>query len=324
MTSQTPAAPPDRTHFRAKATAGLNWSIITRGLVGGIVILAASACAVEEDALGSGRTAPVLEEQRVGRVPGARRDGSPQGDATRHPRLPQVLAPVVVTPLRHPLAEFDEQGLVELVRNSPEKLGSLSVGEPNQGRLFNGMPMPEGSFWKVMDRDNSWGTREVVDSVRRAIESVITEYPNSHPLYVGHISRKSGGWLRPHRSHQSGRDVDLGFYYSTGEAWYEKATAETLDRERTWSLLQALITQGNVEYIFLHRDVQNLLLEHVRARADDEAWLEQLFQQAAGNDEALIRHRWGHDTHFHVRFYSERARETSRRAFGLLRRFRKI
>src|SRR5690606_1872403 len=151
-----------------------------------------------------------------------------------------------------------------------------------------------------------------------------------------------------HRSHQSGRDVDLGYYYLDGPRWYAPAVAENLDRPRTWALLMGLLTQGNVEYIFITRNVQELLLEHARSIDVDEAWLAELFDAAApppaskprkaaqsakagrrappapAAPQPVIRHRWGHHTHLHVRFFSDAACETGRRTFQLLRRYRKI
>lgn len=256
------------------------------------------------------------------------------------------LAPIDVVPVSHPLADLDELALADLIRRRTAELGSVSIGQPNRGRLFNAEPMPTGPLWHLEEPEHAFGTRETVESIRRAIERVEADHPGSPPLHIGHISRRSGGWLRPHRSHQSGRDVDLGYYYLEGPRWYAPATAANLDRARTWSLIMGLLTAGNVEYIFITRDVQELLLEHARSLSVDEAWLAELFDAAAPppgskprkakltrkgarsrfvpEPEPLIRHRWGHHTHLHVRFFSDTACETGRRAFHLLRRYRKL
>ena len=73
----------------------------------------------------------------------------------------------------------------------------------------------------------AYGTQETVDYVVAAIHAVRAQYPNVPPLRVNRLSTKDGGYLRPHKSHQNGRDVDLGFYYPTAEPMRER------ERERT-------------------------------------------------------------------------------------------
>lgn len=257
-------------------------------------------------------------------------------------RPTRELPPIDLLPPSHPLAPFDDTALAVLIRQGSAELGSVSVGQPNRGRLLNGVQMPEGPLWRIEEPQNAWGTQETVESIQRAIARVEEDHPGSPPLHIGHLSRRTGGWLRPHRSHQSGRDVDLGYYYLEGPRWYAPATAENLDRARTWSLLMGLLTQGNVEYVFMTRNVQELLLEHARTQGVDEEWLAELFDavpraraprggkqsgarpNASQRPEPLIRHRSGHHTHLHVRFYSDTACATGRRTFHLLRKLGKI
>jgi hypothetical protein len=78
--------------------------------------------------------------------------------------------------------------------------------------------------------------------------------------------------------------------------------------------LLGLVAQGNVEYVFMDRNVQALLVEYARSIGTDEAFLGELFSDAAGSPTALVRHRWGHYTHLHVRFYSDEACEAGSRA----------
>jgi hypothetical protein len=72
------------------------------------------------------------------------------------------------------------------------------------------------------------------------------------------------------------------------------------------------------------RSVQALLLEYARAQGVDEAWLATLFSEAGHAPDALVRHRWGHDTHMHVRFYSDAACETGERTGELLRKTHRL
>ena len=186
--------------------------------------------------------------------------------------------------------------------SDPESLGPISIGGPSRGALFNGAQVPESPLWHVVEPEHAWGAPEAIASISTAIERVSREYPDSPPLYVGHLSSRYGGYLRPHRSHQSGRDVDLGYYYLGGPGWYARATAKNLDRTRTWALVKALALDPNVEAIFMDRSVQQLLRAHAEAHGETRARLKELFEGSQRGGEHLIRHEWGHLTHLHVRF----------------------
>jgi penicillin-insensitive murein endopeptidase len=228
------------------------------------------------------------------------------------PALPEV-------DVVHPLAALDDQELEQLALQDPSALGSMSVGAPNAGALYNGVLMPESPFWKLADPAHAFGTRESIDFVVHAITRVNEYFPGSPLLYVGDFSAPRGGKLRPHQSHQSGRDVDLGYYYSTGEAWYKRATAKNLDRPRTWALLETLLTETRVEYVFMDRSIQPLLKDYALAQGEDPEWLSRIFE-GAGNRDPIVRHRFGHATHMHVRFENPTAELTARRSYPLLQK----
>lgn len=231
-------------------------------------------------------------------------------------------APVPVLPevnVVHPLAALDDLEIEQMVLHDPGALGSMSVGAPNRGSLFNGVQLPDSPLWKLADPEHAWGTRESIDFVAHAISRVNEYFPDAPVLYVGDFSGKAGGRLRPHQSHQSGRDVDLGYYYSTGPAWYKRATAKTLDRPRTWALLETLLKETRVEYVFMDRSIQRLLEEYALAQGEDPEWLSRVFERPANRD-SIVRHRWGHATHLHVRFENPTAELTARRSYPLLQK----
>lgn len=219
----------------------------------------------------------------------------------------------------HPLAALDDEAIEQIVQRDPSSLGSLSVGAPNGGALFNGIQMQDSELWKMADPEHAWGTRESIDFVAYAIKRVNEYFPASPQLYVGDFSARSGGKLRPHLSHQSGRDVDLGYYYSTGPAWYKRATAKTLDRARTWTLLEVLLKETRVEYVFMDRSIQPLLREYALAQGEDPQWLSRVFE-GPKNGDPIVRHRLGHATHMHVRFENPTAELTARRSYALLQK----
>ena len=61
------------------------------------------------------------------------------------------------------------------------------------------------------ERQSNFGSDELVGAIVRATRAVARAYPGSVAA-VGDLSRRGGGGSVEHRSHQSGRDVDI-FYY---------------------------------------------------------------------------------------------------------------
>jgi penicillin-insensitive murein endopeptidase len=224
----------------------------------------------------------------------------------------------------HPLAAFDDQTIARLVSSDLASLGSMSIGSPSRGALVNGIQFPTSSIWRLADPEHAWGTAESVEFVRHAIERVNEQFPNSPLLYVGDFSARHGGRLKPHKSHQSGRDVDIGYYYHDLSVWYRRADANNLDRARTWALIETLITETRVQYIFVDRHLQPLLRDYALARGEDPEWLRHVFDDTPGRKDSIVRHRWGHATHFHVRFENPTAELTARRSYDWLRQARLV
>src|SRR5262249_36407374 len=126
-------------------------------------------------------------------------------------------------------------------------------------------------------------------------------------------SAKSGGHLSPHRSHQSGRDADVGYYYRAGARPFVRATADNLDIPRTWALLKAAIRDTTIDMIFIDHSVQRILVDYAATNGEDPAFLDEIFQIRGVNPRAPIRHIRGHDNHIHFRFHNPIAEEMGRR-----------
>ena len=206
-------------------------------------------------------------------------------------------------------------GASDVVPPTPERPRSLSMGRPNRGALVNGVSMTDGPNWVVVNPQRAWGTDETIRSLVAAISAVNDAFPGSPKLYVGDISAERGGYIRPHHSHQSGRDVDLGLYYLQGSAWFVRASAKNLDCARTWELVTALIRDPNVEIIFLDRSIQRLLKDYAVKAGESRERLDSLFDERSAFSDRLIRHQWGHLTHMHVRFKSQIAQDAGERAY---------
>lgn len=199
----------------------------------------------------------------------------------------------------------------------PESLGSISVGVTEAGRLVNGVQLPRGDAWQVVDLNNAWGAKETIDFIVDAATTVREQFAGCAPLRINHIGRKNGGYLRPHQSHQSGRDVDLGFYYPVGEdpGHLSKKRELAMDLPLNWALLKAVVTKADVEFVLVDQRIQKRLYDYALSAGEDKAWLDQLFHAGAAS---VVRHARRHRDHFHVRFYAARSQELGWRIQPLL------
>jgi penicillin-insensitive murein endopeptidase len=223
----------------------------------------------------------------------------------------------------HPLADVNDAELERRLLAKPASLGSMSIGKPSAGLLFNGVPMPPGNEWTVVAPGQSYGTEETIQYLATAIRAVTARFPDSPKIQIGDISARSGGYLSPHLSHQAGRDADVGYYYLDGSGWYRRATAQNLDVGRSWALVRALVTRTDVEMVLIDHSVQALLRAEAERIGEDRDWLDGLFK-GKGALPPIIRHAPGHATHLHARFFSPIAQETGRRAYAALLRHQMI
>ncbi len=235
----------------------------------------------------------------------------PDDDAT--PRAAELDAAV----RSHPLDGWDEPRLRAAVRDDLASLGSMSLGQPSAGALLNGVSAESSELFQLVDANHAYGTRETIDFLSAAVRKVQAEFPATAPLSLGHISAARGGPLRPHISHQSGRDVDISFYYEPAGRWYARATEKNLDLPRTWAFVRALVTETDVEMILIDQGVQEWIRRYALAQKEDADWVDGLFR-GRGSQRAIVRHAPGHATHIHVRFFNPLAQETARRARGAL------
>ncbi len=241
------------------------------------------------------------------------------------PRDAETTRPDDATPGEggHPFDGLDDAALDARLAEAPETLGSAVMGTPDVGFMMNSVKMPQGDGWLIVEPYQSWGTQETVDSIIRVIEKVHEQHENTPPLYVGDLSRKYGGYIHPHKFHQTGRDVDLGFYYSSPKRWYWKAWRSNLDVPRTWSLIKALATETDLELVFCDRYVIRLLLDHAKQTGEDRELVRKLFSwRQETESRPLVRHEDGHRTHLHVRFFNPIAQESGRRLYPLLKKRR--
>jgi penicillin-insensitive murein endopeptidase len=217
------------------------------------------------------------------------------------------------------LLELTDEELLARIEADLASLGSLSIGRPSSATLFNGVALPANPRWEIAPNADSWGTSETIAAIQAAVDTVHELFPDTPPIVIGDISAPGGGRLKRHVTHQGGRDVDFGFYYKTGKGtWFARGTPANLDLPRNWALVRALVTRTDVETILLDTRIQRVLYQYALGLGEAKDWLDRVFQFSRGSSESIIRHVAGHQTHYHVRFYSSVAQELGRRAHPLL------
>ncbi|MBK7582913.1 MAG: penicillin-insensitive murein endopeptidase [Myxococcales bacterium] len=248
-------------------------------------------------------------------------DGDDEPDDGDQPGDNDVSAPPATAAPRppHPLDGKSKSEIARSFEADKTSIGSVTLGRPGAGALLNGVQMPRAEGWILIDPANAYGTQETVDFLRRAISKVREQFPGSHDVFIGHISSRRGGPLRPHMSHQAGRDVDLSYFYSDDSArWYRRADASNLDLPRTWAFVRAFVTETDAELILIDHSLQKLLRQHALDIREDPAWIASLFDGIPGVLRPLIFHAKGHATHLHVRFFNPIAQETAVLAHDVL------
>ena len=210
---------------------------------------------------------------------------------------------------------LDDESFNSQVLLRPNSIGSLSFGLPNRGMQWNALSLEAIPGIEIVEEARSYGQAETILGIYQAVSRVNLNDPPSHDLKIGHISSRYGGYLSPHRSHQNGRDVDVGFYYRGEGAWYIPATRKNLDVEHTWLLLLGFLEQEEVEFVFLDRSVQFLLENYAKEIGYDETRLHEWFHGPQGWRSAKVRHVYGHRTHMHIRFHAYRSVERAERSW---------
>ncbi|MCZ7587154.1 MAG: penicillin-insensitive murein endopeptidase [Deltaproteobacteria bacterium] len=141
-----------------------------------------------------------------------------------------------------------------------------SIGKPSSGRLNGGIRLEPIPGLLLANRDRCWGTAETVALIRQAVIETRREFPKTPDLLIGDFSARNGGRLSPHRSHQSGRDVDVAFYKKDGrsERSFRHTTRENMDVDRVWYFIETLLLTDRVTYIFIDYELQKVLYDYVR------------------------------------------------------------
>jgi penicillin-insensitive murein endopeptidase len=197
---------------------------------------------------------------------------------------------------------------------------SVSVGRASRGYLIDGARLPDrGDGFLTREvwlrRNNRYGTDELVDlvtGVARRMGGKVRDVK----LVVGDLSGPGGGGgAEFHRSHQSGRDVDLVYYMRSADGKpfepdamhvfdtrgkAKDGSGLAIDVPRTWLLVRELVTapEAPVQYIFMYEPIAKLLIDHAHEIGEPEAIVDRARRTLHQPGDSAR-----HDDHMHVRVF---------------------
>ena len=195
------------------------------------------------------------------------------------------------TPLGHP------PKLPELPRGSgkgePFALAPLSI--PNEGQ----------AWIKIFrSRNRRFGTPELNEVLKLAIYRYRILSPRAKPLEIGDLSNERGGRALPHRSHQSGEDVDIRYQHKSSETgdpesdhWQEffvknHRLQPNYDLVENLKLISAFADDPRVKLVYVDAAIRSALISRVKT-IQKSLFLKKLVPYPT------------HQTHFHVRVFSK-------------------
>lgn len=212
-----------------------------------------------------------------------------------------------------PAAAAGKHGRTTAARKGP---APQSIGAPNNGKLAGAARLKRSKTVEPRPGTHNFGLPVLVDILKHAAADVASKHRGS-VLLVGDLSAAGGGPLTGHKSHQSGRDADVGFFVAnskgkpiqvhrfmafdgegkprTGPAWAR------FDDARNWALVEALFKEEHregvqVRFLFVSAELKARLL----AWAAKHGAKKDVMERAAA---AMLspEHVDVHDDHFHVR-----------------------
>jgi murein endopeptidase len=173
--------------------------------------------------------------------------------------LVEVQAAVSVAPAPAAKPATDVAPVEEPTSPAIDWRESEAIGVPHDGRLVDGVGLPlEGPGWvtwdpvlhRVPNRANRlFGT----DALVRLVLDVVGKYRAAHPdapgVLIGDLSRRGGGEIDDHVSHENGLDVDV-YYPRLDGRLRPPASVDQIDLRLAQDLLDRFVAAG-VQVVFV-------------------------------------------------------------------------
>jgi LysM repeat protein len=182
--------------------------------------------------------------------------------------------------------------------------GAVGIGPPQSGRLVNGVQIPAGEGYARRMMPSAYGTTHAVTQLVRGLRDFHDTSGYAGEIFVGSMSRRHGGPLEGHLSHQSGRDVDIRLPLRADVPSWFPLKPWRVDWVALWRLIEALEATGHVQIVFLDYELQKNLYKAATDIGIGEDERRRMLQWPRGDKAHLgvVRHSRGHERHIHVRF----------------------
>jgi penicillin-insensitive murein endopeptidase len=209
-----------------------------------------------------------------------------------------------------------DRDLPKRFQTYPYSAMSLSVGSPAAGWQLRAKRLRPSADLRIQEKslEYTFGLPSLVLMLNRTAKQIAKQTPGSR-LLVGDLSREVGGPLAGHKSHQSGRDADVGFFVLGADnkpanskrlvAFDKNGIARDgsglrFDDYRNWLLVQLWLKdeRARLQHVFIASHLRTRLLDFARRRPAFRKYV-----QAASQLLAQPHNSLPHDDHFHVRIH---------------------
>ena len=195
---------------------------------------------------------------------------------------------------------------------------SFSIGDTRDGYMINGQPLPSPSLIirqhpVQYERGLIYGTQNLIKVLMDTAQTMQKKFPGTI-MYMGNMGAREGGDIPYSISHNSGRDADIGFYYTDEKGKFfhpnhlykinrnlqtrtEEGKTLTFDLEKNTTLVETLLTHPkiNLQFIFLAKYIRNAVQKELVRRGASEDLLNRF--------EQVVQAQAAHNDHFHIRIY---------------------
>ncbi|MCB0386405.1 MAG: penicillin-insensitive murein endopeptidase, partial [Bdellovibrionales bacterium] len=173
------------------------------------------------------------------------------------------------------------------------KFGALD--EVGHGPHFLELGGGEGFEKLNPRRDHHYGSGLLVRILEKSALAFREEFDPKSVVQINDMSKKKGGPLGRHSSHQSGLDADIA-YLSTSPGWRSvvnnNVLAEDFELERNLQFFKLLVETGYVNRIFVDKRIKQAACAWAKENRQEKSFHQTLMR---------MRPYRGHDDHFHLR-----------------------